>query len=181
MRVLWLGGRGPVLMALQSKHLGGLEPAFDWAGFTWPRYEARLDPRPAARRLADRRRLVCGEYYRAPAPAVDGQPRAGLTFYLESDFMLGSRWQWADQVDERIRHTGWWCDDDGDGWKLRGLVIALSHGRWLAGWSMGEGLASFVEARVVWNPREAARLADRLAELAAEEEREHQAAREAGE
>jgi hypothetical protein len=46
---------------------------------------------------------------------------------------------------------------------------------------MGEGLASFVEARVVWNPREAARLADRLAELAAEEEREHQAAREAGE
>jgi len=76
----------------------------------------------------------------------------------------------------RIDHTGWFCDEYGDGGKIRGIVVALPHGRFLAGWSMGEGMSSTVDASPIFSSAiDAAHAADSMAERAAEDEREYQA------
>jgi hypothetical protein len=78
----------------------------------------------------------------------------------------------------RIRHTGWFTDDYRDE-KIRGLVFTLPKGRgFLAGWTMGEGMASFVECDIYETADEAAHAADSLAEDAADDEREAREARE---
>src|SRR5690606_19227724 len=84
-------------------------------------------------------------------------------------------WQWCDEVDTSIRHNGWFTDDQQDE-TIRGLVVRLPHGRMLAGWSMGEHMASEIDStRVYDDEREAARAADALAERVAEREREYRA------
>lgn len=154
---------------LRSTHMSTLAPEFSFAGFEWPRYQARLPKGSLIKRLEARRTLCCGEYYRTPRPN-----ETGGSFYLESDFMIGNRWTWADEVSgvRGIDHTGWLTDEHGDGDKIRGLVVRLSHGRFLAGWSMGEGMASKVEPRVFEDEAEAAHAADHMAEHVAEMERD---------
>lgn len=146
---------------------------FTFAGFTWPRYVARMACGPVALRKKWEGRKVCGEYYHAPRPEQAGK---GRSFYLNSDGQPFTRWQWCDDVPGvRIDHTGWFTDEYGDSEKIRGIVVALPHGRFLAGWSMGEGMASTVDADVYDTAEDAAFAADSMAEHAAEDEREYHA------
>lgn len=155
---------------------------FTFAGFTFPRAVAMLPKGTPASRLAKRRASgpsPCGPYQTAPKPGASG----ALFYYLESDFAPGLRWQWADDVDGAgIHHTGWHTDPHGDGDTIRGLVARLPHGRgFLAGWSMGESMASQLETASVYaDDVSAARAADSIAESAAESEREYQTAWQAG-
>jgi len=140
-----------------------LEPQFTFAGFTFPRYI------PELRRSKYDRRTSRSVYCHAPRPEQAGK---GKGFYLESD--NPGRWEWADEIDgARIYHTGWFCDEYQDE-KIRGIVVRLPHGRFLAGWSMGEGMASEVDGTIYTDVIEAARAADSEAEAAAEREREYQ-------
>lgn len=143
-----------------------LTPEFTFAGFTWPRYVARMACGYAALKKKAETRKVCGEYYHAPKPSA-----AGKGFYLDSDGQPFTRWEWCDNVCRSINHTGWFADEFQDT-KIRGIVARLTQGRYLAGWSMGEGMASAIEYRIFDDIEEAARYADSLAESVAESERE---------
>lgn len=148
-----------------------------YAGFNYPRSIYQL-PKPcnlAGLKKKRELRKVCGPYY-SPAPgAIAGGRHPGGFFYLDSDFSIGRGWEWADLVDGAgIDHSGWYTDECGDLDKIRGLVIRLPHGRYLAGWSMGEGMASTYDGEIYTDLVEAARAADGMAETAAEKEREYQ-------
>lgn len=118
-----------------------------FAGFNYPRYIAALPRGSMAARLARRSPVVCGKTY---------QPF--------------TRWEWCDDVDDRILHTGWFADPDGDGDKVRGIVVRLARGRgFLAGWGMGEGMAGTIYRDVYPDALTAARAADSVAEAVAAE------------
>lgn len=142
-----------------------MKTEFNFAGFSFPRYIARMACGPAALRKKWAGRKFCGEYYHAPKP----NNRDSIGFYLEND---GMRWQWCDDVNTSIRHSGWYCDEYGDQ-KIHGIVIRLPHGKYLAGWSMGQGMASEIEYSLFDNAEECARYSDGLAEIAAELNREN--------
>lgn len=147
-------------------------PFVSFAGFTWPRYLATLPRGTLAERLKDRN-VVCGDYYRACLP-ITGGAHPGGWFYLESDFMPGLRWQWADEVIS-LRHTGWYTGGPLDG-LIRGIVMHLPHGRgFLAGWSMGEGMASSYDGDIYGDEESAAYAADSMAKSEAEKQRDYEA------
>lgn len=157
-----------------------LQDSFAFAGFQFPRTlpltRGRLAERLKRWQAAGRVR-VAGPYYVAPKP----RDHAGAAFYLDSDFMPGLRWQWADDI-IRLRHTGWHTDPQSDGDTIRGLVFRLPAGRgFLAAWSLGEHMCGFLDSSTVY-PDEtgAAYAADSMAESAADEERDYQTARQAG-
>ena len=154
-------------------NLRPLEPQFSFAGFTWPRYVATLTRGRAALKRKKETRKVCGEYYHAPRPLDRGENGRG--FYLDDAGQPFSRWRWCDELARSIGHTGWYCDEFGDT-TLRGFVAYLPHGRYLAGWSMGERMASYVAAELYTDELSAALAADSMAEHAAEQEREFRAA-----
>lgn len=143
--------------------------AFDFAGFHWPRYVAVLPQGSQAKRLARYKNPVTGPYYHAPKPVGANHGRG---FYLDNHGMPGLRWQWCDKVeDTTINHTGWFTDPDCIGEKIRGVVFTLPKGRgFLAGWSMGESMASELDCHVYETAAEAAYAADSEAEDAAERE-----------
>jgi hypothetical protein len=137
---------------------------FSFAGFRFPRYLATLQAGTKQQRV-DRYKHT-GGYCHAPKPGATGRG-----FYLDDS----SRWKWCDDVaGAGVKHTGWYTDEYGDGDKIRGIVVLLPHGRFLAGWSMGEGAASSLEYEVYTDAKEAAWAADSLAESVAEDEREYQ-------
>lgn len=144
--------------------------AFTFAGFQWPRFVAVLPKGSTAKRLERYKNPVAGPYYHAPKPVGRNH---GQGFYLDDQGTPGLRWQWCDEVPEvSIRHTGWFADEFQDS-KIRGVVFTLPKGRgFLAGWSMGEGMASGVECEVYETAREAAYAADSIAENVAERQRE---------
>ena len=145
-------------------------PRFTFAGFKWPRYVATLTPLTQLRNQREARKH-CGCYYHAPVP----NSHNGRGFYLSDAGQPFTRWEWCDNVDgARIGHTGWWADEYRDS-KIRGIVVRLPHGRFLAGWSMGKGMASSIDADVYDDIVDAARAADSIAENAADAEREYQA------
>lgn len=117
-------------------------------------------------------RKRCGPY------TIHSAPSSSTTafFYHDSDFAPGLRWDWCDDV-APIKHTGWFCDEY-QSETIRGLVFRLPKGRgYLAGWSMGEGMASEVNTSYVYaEARDAGFAADSMAESAAEREREYQEA-----
>ena len=154
-----------------------LKPEFSFAGFSFPKWVWSLPKGSKVKRLTAAKDPVCGPYYHAPKPGGG----KGVGFYLESDGSIALRWTWADKVSgARIEHTGWYSDEHGDSEKIRGLVLRLPKSRgFLAGWSMGEGMASALECDIYGKEREAARAADSLAEYVAEREREYQAEEEA--
>jgi len=151
-----------------------LEKEFSFAGFDFPKYLWTLPKGPWRKRLEHMRRPVTGGYY--GSPSING---SGTTFYLEADFMPDLRWKWCDEIVSRINHKGWYSDE----WQqdtIRGLVMRLPNNRgFLAGWSMGEGMSSFVGYDVFLDEVDAAQCADSMAENAAEREREYQAEQEA--
>lgn len=150
-------------------------PAFTFAGFQWPRFVAVLPKGSKAKRLERYKAPATGPYYHAPKP-VDAS-KQGTSFYLNSDGMPGLRWEWCDEVEgmgRAINHTGWFTDETGDGDKIRGVVFTLPKGRgFLAGWSMGEGMASGVEYEVFAEESDAAYSADSAAKFLAEVERDN--------
>jgi len=147
---------------------------FAFAGFQWPRYVATLTPLSGLRKKRELRK-VCGGYYHTPKPNSNN----GRGFYLDDAGQPFTRWQWADDVEgAHISHSGWFTDDYGTGDKIRGIVVLLPHGRYMAGWSMGTGMASTIEPGVFDDIVDAARVADSIAENAADNEREYQAQQE---
>lgn len=109
-----------------------------FAGFNYPRYIAALPRGSVADRLARRSPVVCGKTYQPAPDPVGGRGTLARGFYLGDGSQPFTRWDWCDDVDDRILHTGWFADPDGDGDKVRGIVVRLSHGRgFLAGWAMG--------------------------------------------
>lgn len=147
---------------------------FTFAGFAWPRFVANLPAGKLAARLEKAKNRCTGAYYHAPKPVAGAHPGKG--FYLGDHGAPGLRWAWCDEVEGvRIDHTGWFTDDYGTGEKIRGVVFRLPHGRgFLAGWSMGEGMASAVDGYVWEDEQAAARAADDMAESAAEDQREYE-------
>lgn len=143
-----------------------LEPQFNFAGFSWPRYVASMATLQTLRKKKEQRKYT-GGYYHAPTPNDNGRG-----FYLGDVGQPFTRWKWCDEIAQHINHTGWFCDGYGDGSKIRGLVVYLPHGRFMAGWSMGEGMASSVDADLYDDETSAAHAADSMAENAAEKERE---------
>ena len=142
---------------------------FTFAGFQWPRYVATLTPLAQLRRQKETRK-VCGGYYHAPTP--NAHNRRG--FYLSDAGQPFTRWGWCDNIGgANIDHTGWWTDEYCDS-RIRGIVVRLPHGRFLAGWSMGEGMTSAIAPSVYDDITDAARAADSIAEDAADREREYQ-------
>lgn len=163
-------------MALRTKTPSLAEcglPSFTFAGFTWPRYVATLPRGTLRQRLQDRRTGCTGDYYHAPSP----NNREGRGFYLTAREACGLRYTYADEVSgSGIRHSGWFTDDTCSD-TIRGIVLRLPRGRgFLAGWTMGEGMASSVDYSPIFDDEaDAARCADSMAESAAENEREYQA------
>lgn len=151
-----------------------LQPAESYfASFVWPRYLADLPRGSKAKRLERYKNPICGPYMHAPKPENAGK---GTGFYHESScspFRL--RWSYCDEVSgARIHHTGWFADSYQDT-KIRGLVFRLPKSRgFLAGWTMGERMASSMDCDIYETELEAARAADSMAENAAEREREYQ-------
>lgn len=149
-----------------------------FASFDWPKYAWRIPVGTPKSRLEKTRlhRPCCGEYQlNCVLLTADTQERS---FYLGSDFMPGLRWEWADVICPRtIRHKGWFCDEDGFGDTMRGLVFRLPHGRgFLPAWSMGEGMCGAVDYSQVYNTdTDAALAADSWAERVAEDGRAFQA------
>jgi hypothetical protein len=163
-----------------------MSDSFSFAGFKFPRYIPQLvatsycgTPEAYKRPTGMRHRFkVSTSYYASPTPITPYHPNNEIGFYLDSDFAPGLRWAWCDTI-AKIDHTGWFCDEYGDGDKIRGLVMRLPHGRgFLAGHSMGESMSSTVETTVYKDERDAAYAADRLAEICAEQGREYQAEQE---
>lgn len=140
-----------------------LAPEFTFAGFTFPRYVATLAIGPAALRRQRELRKVCGGYYHAPRP----NDNSGRGFCLGDAGQPCERWEWASD-------TEWYCDEFGDQ-TIRGIILRLPHGRFLAGHSMGEGMSSAVSATLYEDEDEARAAADEEARCAAESEREYQA------
>lgn len=138
---------------------------FSFAGFSFPRYIPELSTSKFDKRTS---RSV---YYHAPRPEQAGK---GRSFYLnDSASPASTRWRWCDDVTRAIKHTGWYIDElQYD--KIRGLVVLLPHGRFLAGWSMGEGMASEVDATMYLDEVDAALSADSLAQGVAEQEQVYQ-------
>lgn len=149
------------------------EKQFSFAGFDWPRMVAMLPRGTMRKRLERYKNPVCGPYYHAPEPVERGL--GWRTFYLDSDFMPGMRWKWCDEVCDRIRHTGWFCDEYGDQ-TIRGLVFRLPNNRgFLHGWSMGESMASAIDTHTIYADEvTAAHAADSWAESVAEDQREYE-------
>lgn len=153
------------MRAINDPHIA----RFTFAGFQWPRFVASLTPLSGLRNKHETRK-VCGPYYHSPTPNASGRG-----FYLDDAGQPFGRWQWADDVDgSHINHHGWCTDEFGDFEKIRGIVVLLPHGRFMAGWSMGEGMASSIEPEVFTDIVDAAHMADECARIAAEKEREYQ-------
>ena len=140
-------------------------PAFNFAGISFPKHVWTLPRGSVARRVEQH----------TPGKMCTGD------FYLDSDGMPDLRWKWADEVID-LSHTGWWSDEHGDSEKIRGLVFRLPSGRgFLAGWSMGKGMASSLDYDIYSDEESAAYAADSMAEDVAEQQREFEAELEEGE
>ena len=155
--------------------------AFTFAGITFPAVIAEFYRSTHNKRTLANGRAIPATmrfaYSHAPQPLASTGARI-KSFYLASDGAPDLRWAWCDEVDgASIRHTGWHTDATGDSELMRGVVFRLPHGRgFLAGWSMGEGMASTVCYYVYADEAEAARGANDMAEAAAQDEREYQEA-----
>jgi hypothetical protein len=93
------------------------------------------------------------------------------SFYLGSDFQPSNRWWFTDESPESPGHSkniGNVCDAYSTQF-LRGIIVKLpKHRGYLAGWSMGEGMISAVQKKVLATVTDAIRVADNLAVREAE-------------
>lgn len=73
--------------------------------------------------------------------------------------------------------VGYYTDEYGDAETLQPCLALLPHGRYLAGWTMGEEMSTGFEPDVYEDERAAWQVAHRIAERDAEAEREYRASR----
>lgn len=149
-----------------------LDTQFSFAGFSFPRYLVNLHKGNLYARLSNRKNSFTSGYYHAPIP----DNKDGIGFYLTDNEGMGFslRWKWCDDITSHINHTGWFCDEYQNS-KIRGIVFRLPNNRgFIAGWSMGENMASSLDFHVYDSELDAAYAADSLAEKAAEDELEYQ-------
>lgn len=106
--------------------------------------------------------------------------------FVERPDRMGVRFvDYADKINRWLHHEGWFLDPDDMGETVRGAVFQLpakgGQERYLAGFQdpFGNDAAS-IEVAVYDTKEEAARAADRLAEVYAEKEREYREAWNAG-
>ncbi len=91
----------------------------------------------------------------------------------------------ADEIARSINHTGWYTDDDGDRETMRGVVYQLparnGQTRFMYGYAdpNNDGPAC-LSLTIATDKEDAARFADRVAERAAESERDYNRAWQAG-
>lgn len=145
---------------------------FQWAGFTFPRRIVGLPRGSKADRMqAARAGNACGPYYTSPKPITGGAHPGRGGYHSRAGIDGLRRVEYADDISGAgIRHRGWFCDEDQDQ-TIRGIVVRLTHGRMLVGWSMGEGMYASIECDEIFTDEiEAAQRADELAES----EREYQ-------
>lgn len=150
--------------------------SFNWAGFTFPRHIVELPSGTRRERMqAARENKACGPYYHAPKPITGGAHPGRGGYHSRAGIDGLRRVEYADDISGAgIYHDGWFCDEDQDQ-TIRGIVVRLTHGRMLAGWSMGEGMCASIDCDEIFTDEiEAARRADGLAESAADSEREYQ-------
>jgi len=123
----------------------------------------------------------CGPYTFARQPLRGAGDRCkGFTGYLSSDgsevnegTMVRLRVEKASDIIS-LRHSGWYCDEECHG-IMYGVVAILPRSRgFLAGWSLGEGMATSFDGFVWDTIEDAARAADEEARVAADREREFQ-------
>ena len=139
-------------------------PRFNFAGFTWPRYVARLERGSLQSRMRARRTMCAGEYYHSPKPGNTD----GAGFYLGSDSTFRLRYE--------LTGPEYYCDDDGST-TIQGIVFTLPHSRgFLAGWTMGENMASSIDYDIFDDIGDAKHAAKSRAEAAAESQREYEEA-----
>lgn len=153
--------------------MSALDHEFSFAGFSFPKYAWNMPRRRGTvkQRLTNYKKPTVGSYYHAPTPNSKES-----SFYLDSDFMPGLRWQYADDVCRSIRHDSWYCDADADGSpmldgdKIRGIVFRLPRSRgFLPGWTMGEGMSSGIDYSQIFDDEEdCAITADSIAENVAD-------------
>lgn len=119
-------------------------------------------------------RQYVGPYYFEPA-----KPGAGRGFYQASrgmacgDSTFSLRLELAnDHIDGRLASVnGYYCDSYGDA-TLTPIIARLPHGRgFMAGWTMGNGMAASLDATLYPTASDAAHAAHSMAEYDAEEER----------
>jgi len=136
---------------------------------------------PMAKRLKSREHV--GPYCWSPT-----QPGKGRGFYQSSKGLFcdkaGSTFELRlAMANEFLSHSrvshinGYYCDADGEGDTLQPIVARLPHGRgYLAGWTMGAGMAASLDSYIWEDIEEAARAAHDLAEQDAEKSRDEQQA-----
>lgn len=129
---------------------------FAFAGFTWPRYTANIPNGPESMRKRANLRQCCGPSYRKPTP----NNRNGWGFYLGSNDLFELR--------EECRTESYGFNEFGDA--MQGIVYRLPKGRgFLAGYTMGEHMASGLDAHIWDDLDDAIRAANdeahRMAEL----------------
>lgn len=141
-------------------------------------YQRPLNERAKARK-------VVGPYKWSPS-----KPMAGRGFYQAQAGLCMDRT--GSTIDLRLEHAnghlegsrlryvnGYYCDSDWDGDTLQPIIARLPHGRgYLAGWTMGPGMAASLAADIWADPKDAARAAHGVAERDAEASREYQLAEE---
>ena len=148
-----------------------------YASFEYPKFLGDLPKEPIHKRLEEfkkgnRRPGHYGYRQNSPAP-LESQQERGRSFYGESDFAPGLRFEYCDQVENvrGIDHKGWYTDPDGFGDTIRGVVFRLPHNKgFLAGWTMGESMISEVEYYIYDDIWACAYAADDMARRVAEEE-----------
>lgn len=150
-----------------------------YASFKYPKFLGDLPKEPLHKRLEEfkkgtRRPGLWG--YRQNSPAsLESQQERGRSFYGESDFAPGLRFEYCDQVPHvrGIDHKGWYTDPDGFHEVIRGVVFRLPHNRgFIAGWTMGESMISEVEYSIYDDIYDCAHAADDMARRIAEKELE---------
>jgi hypothetical protein len=139
--------------------------------------------------LRDYRRAIrarhtgpCGPYYFVPGKLITDASNApeGFGGYLNSradaldeGSFVRLRVKRADEI-IRLRHTGWYTDDECIGETMFGVVATLPHSRgFLAGWSLGAQMATSFTRNIYETAEEAAFAADAEAQRAAERERDY--------
>lgn len=147
-----------------ARKLTPLPVEFTFAGFTWPRYIADCPAGPDSMRRRAKLREVCGPGYRAPTP----NNRNGWGFYLGTSNDLFD-------LREECRTREYRYNEFGD--SIGGIVFRLPKNRgFVAGYTMGDDMASGINATVWTDLDDAKSAADSEAERMADEQAEFEAA-----
>lgn len=105
----------------------------------------------------------------SPGFNTSGNLRHSVWFTHGDAGLRGQRY--ADEINTRIRHTGWFCDADNQE-KARGVVALLTHGRFIAGYEGSAGETVYFD-NIHADEIDAANMADEHARIHAEAEKEH--------